>query len=76
MAILNIKNLPDGLYERLRQRARRQRRSISGEVVSILEKALDEGIELSLLDLKGLGKETWSTIDAVEHVAKERDAWD
>lgn len=76
MAILNIKNLPDELYERLRQRARRQRRSISGEVVSMLEKVLEDGVELSLLDLKGLGKGAWDGVDAVDHVSEERDGWD
>ena len=76
MAILNIKNLPNTLYERLKQRARRQRRSISGEVVSILEKALDDGVELSLLDLKGLGKAAWGDLDAADHVSAERSEWD
>jgi len=35
MAILNVKNLPDPLYRKLRERARRQHRSISQEVVHL-----------------------------------------
>jgi hypothetical protein len=30
----------------------------------------------SILDLKGLGKEIWAGIDAVEYVRNERDSWD
>lgn len=37
MAILNIKNLPDGLYERLKVRAEQQHRSVAQEVTHILD---------------------------------------
>jgi plasmid stability protein len=40
MAILNIKNLPDPLYKKLRKRAKEQRRSLSQEVTFILEETL------------------------------------
>lgn len=58
MAILNIKNLPDELYERLQDRARRERRSVTQEVIRILEEALGEAAPLSVLELQGLGKES------------------
>ncbi len=29
----------------------------------------------SILELRGLGKESWEGIDPDEHVAKERDSW-
>ena len=56
MATLNIKNLPDALYRKLRDRARRQHRSISQKVVHLLSQVLDGEAPLSILELKGLGK--------------------
>jgi plasmid stability protein len=40
MATLHVRNLPDDLYERLRRRAREERRSISAEVISLLDTGL------------------------------------
>ncbi|GAB4434435.1 MAG: hypothetical protein Fur0044_31820 [Anaerolineae bacterium] len=40
MPILHVRNVPDSLYERIRQRATQQNRSISAEVISLLDKAL------------------------------------
>ena len=37
MATLYVENVPDDLYEALRQRARSHRKSIAAEVVSLLE---------------------------------------
>lgn len=37
MAILHIRNVPDELYERLRRRAAAQHRSLSAEVIELLE---------------------------------------
>jgi plasmid stability protein len=76
MAILNIKNLPDGLYRKLQARARRERRSVAQEVTHILANALDAQAPLSILDLQGLGKEHWAGLDAADHVRRERDSWD
>jgi len=76
MATLNVKNFPDDLYERLKRRAAAQRRSIAGEVVRLLDRAVAEAEPLSILELRGLGKEAWREIDAAEHVRAEREAWD
>ena len=76
MAILNVKNLPDPLYRKLRERARRQHRSISQEVVILLRQALNAKTPLSILELKGLGKTHWRATDAARHVASERRSWD
>ena len=78
MAILNVKNVPDALYRKLRDRARRQHRSISQEVVHLLTQALDMDMEtsLSVLELKGLGKAHWPGVDPAAHVARERRSWD
>jgi plasmid stability protein len=76
MAILNVRNLPDALYRKLRDRARRQHRSISQEVVHLLTQALAAETPLSILELKGLGKARWRRVDPVAHVARERSSWD
>ena len=76
MAILNIKNLPDALYRKLQGRAKRQHRSIAQELTHLLSEVLETPKHLSILDLKGLGKERWRGVDASKHVERERAAWD
>jgi hypothetical protein len=75
MATLNIKNLPDPLYRKLRVRARRQRRSVAQEVIHLLTQAIDEPGPLSILELRGLGKARWRGVDPSKHVARERRSW-
>lgn len=76
MATLNVKNVPETLHKKLQRRAERERRSVSQEVIHILERELVKPKSLSILGLKGLGKEIWTGIDAGEHVEKERRSWD
>ena len=76
MATLNIKNMSDLLYRKLKARARREHRSIAREVTYILEQAVSKPGKYSILELRGLGKEHWRGVDAVKHVAEERRAWD
>ena len=76
MATLNIKNLPDRLYKKLQARAKRERRSVAQEVTHLLDAALDTPASLSVLELRGLGKDLWTDVDAVAHVQQERAAWD
>jgi plasmid stability protein len=45
MATLTIKNVPDELYQLLKETARRQRRSINSEALLRLELALRSGRE-------------------------------
>lgn len=40
MTILHVRNVPASLYEAIQERARRQRRSISAEVILLLQEAL------------------------------------
>ena len=42
MPILHVRNVPEPLYERIRACAESSRRSISAEVISLLERALEE----------------------------------
>ena len=76
MATLNIKGLPDGLYRKLKARAKRQHRSVAQEVTHILSETLERQDPLSILELKGLGKQHWKGIDASTHVDEERRSWD
>jgi plasmid stability protein len=76
MATLNVKGLPDGLYRRLQRRARAQHRSVAQEVTHILSEALETPPPLSIMELRGLGKEHWQDIDAADHVDRERRSWD
>ena len=46
MATLYVENVPDDLYEALRNRARSQRRSIAAEVLSLLEQFIPTEKEL------------------------------
>lgn len=75
MATLNVKNLPDALYRKLKARAKRERRSVAQEVAVLLTQALEPAEPLSILALRGLGKELWDGVDAAEYVASERAAW-
>jgi plasmid stability protein len=79
MATLKIKNFPDRLYRRIKQRAGKNRRSIAEEVVQLLDDAVNGGPRVSLLDLDGLGKDVWNTTlggkSAADFIREERDAW-
>jgi plasmid stability protein len=75
MATLNVKNLPDSLYRKLQKRAKRQHRSVAQEVTKILDDALESPDLLSILTLRGLGKEQWTGIEAAAHVDAERKSW-
>jgi plasmid stability protein len=76
MATLNIKNLPDDLYQKLKARANRDRRSVAQEVTGLLAAALEAPEALSIMDLQGLGATLWQGVDAVAHVDTERASWD
>ena len=76
MATLNVKNLPDSLYRKLQKRAKRQHRSVAQEVTKILDDALESPDLLSVMTLRGLGKEQWIGIEAAAHVDAERKSWD
>jgi plasmid stability protein len=76
LATLNVKNVPDALYKKLKARAKRERRSIAQEVTWLLSVALDAPPPLSIMELQRLGEELWRDVDAAAHVATERSAWD
>ena len=75
MATLNVKNLDDALYERLKRRAAANHRSVAQEVTHILAAATAERPATSLMALDGLGRSLWEGGDAADRVANERDGW-
>ena len=76
MATLNLKNLPDPLYRKLKARAKKRHRSMAQEVIHLLSESLEGSEPLSVLELQGLGKEHWQEIDPVRHVEEQRRSWD
>lgn len=78
MATLNIKGFPDDLYSILGELARKERRSLSSEVIFLIECALDAAPKkkTSIMQLRGLGKQRWKEIDAGNYIDTERKAWD
>ena len=76
MATLNVKNVPDDLYERLRRRAKEQHRSVAQEVIHLVASVLDGEPQTSILELRGRGKASWRGVGAAQHVAMERGSWD
>jgi plasmid stability protein len=73
---LSIKNVPDHLAERLRQRAVRHHRSLQGELIAILEEsAVTQGklTPVSLLaEVRASGLKTPAESECI--IRKERDA--
>jgi plasmid stability protein len=76
VATLNVKNLPENLYRKLRIRAKQEHRSVAQELIHILSEFLNKPSPLSILDLRGLGKDKWAKVDPAAHVRAERDSWD
>ena len=54
MSILHVRNVPEELHARLKQRAETQRRSLSTEVVTLLEWAVEEADRASALPLESI----------------------
>ncbi len=48
---LSIKNVPEAVVDRLRERAKRNRRSLQGELLDIVERAAQEAPILSARDV-------------------------
>ena len=73
---LSIKNAPDDIVRRLKQRAQRHHRSLQGEMLAILEDAVSPQRTLSpqdvLSEIQRLGLRTSS--DAASVVRSDRDS--
>jgi plasmid stability protein len=56
MRILHVRNIPEELYARLKQRAETERRSLSAEVITLLQRAVEEvepSSEATLASIRG-----------------------
>ena len=73
---LSIKNAPDEVVRRLRLRAQRNHRSLQGELMAIIETAVDEERFLTPLELlaevRKLGLESRS--ESVDIIRADRDS--
>lgn len=78
MVALNIKGFPEELYQLLSKRAKKDHRSLTGEVIYLLEWALEASSDekVSILQLRGLGKKLWKEVDPIKHIESERDSWE
>ena len=83
MATLYVENVPTDLYEALRERAKRNRRSIAGEVIMLLElniptkKSLKSRRELArvferIRSRKPPGKGPFPTTEEMQREGRER----
>ena len=72
---LSIKNAPDHVVARLRERAKRRHRSLQGELLAIIEAAAQEGQPATasevLAEVRRLGLQTPS--EAVAIIRNDRD---
>jgi len=72
---LSIKNVPDKLAGRLRERAARNHRSLQGELMAILEQSVMDKVVLTpkeiLDEVRSLGLSTGT--EATEMVREDRD---
>ncbi len=72
---LSIKNAPDAVVERLRERAARHHRSLQGELLAIIEEAVEPGNVLTpaefLAEIRRLGVST--PAKSVEIIRADRD---
>ncbi len=72
---LSIKNVPDDLAKRLRERAKENHRSLQGELMSLLEAAVFPRrltVQELRSEVKALGLRTGS--ESVEMIREDRDA--
>jgi plasmid stability protein len=76
VATLNVKNFPDDLYQRLREIAEQEQRSIAQQVIRLLDHAVSTTEPRSIRELRGLGKPLWRDIQATSLVDEERRSWD
>lgn len=74
---LSIKNAPDDVVMRLRERANRNHRSLQGELLSIIEEAVEPSRKLNVdevwLEAKRLGLSSPDDSTAIIRADRDRD---
>lgn len=78
MPTLNIKSFPEDLHKELIDLAKSEHRSLTQEVIYLLQIAIRESKKQkpSILKLRGLGRKIWKDVDSEKHINLERDSWD
>ena len=72
---VSVKNVPDDVMEKLRDRAKRHHRSLQGELVAILEEATAvHKLTLDELWERVEGRGLHTSDDATETIRRDRDA--
>ena len=72
---LSIKDVPDDLAERLRQRAQRNHRSLQGELMAIVEQAASSVVPASVPSTAAMGRTPvrgWKTVEQLAQEARRR----
>ena len=73
---LSIKNVPEEVVQRLRQRAARRHRSLQGELLAIIEQAVHSEQALTpaelLAEVRGLGLHTQADSAAIVRADRDR----
>ncbi|TYQ15370.1 UNVERIFIED_CONTAM: hypothetical protein Cloal_1816 [Acetivibrio alkalicellulosi] len=67
--------LPKEVLQKLKLKKGMELKVLSVEDGSILLLKTNESIPKKFLDIKGIGREVWSNIDAQEYTSKEREEW-
>ena len=72
---LSIKNVPDDIADKLRKRARAAHRSLQGELMVILEEAVDEHqpVTLGMIRERARAYGIKTDDDSTEWIRKDRD---
>jgi plasmid stability protein len=68
---LSIKNVPDDVVERLRERAKRHHRSLQGELLDLVAAAADERPPITARDAHHQAKATFGTYQPTVSIADE-----
>ena len=73
---LSVKNVPDDVAEKLRQRAKTNHRSLQGELLAVLQEAVSSPEKLSAARLLEIVRQsgTRSAREATKFVRETRDA--
>ena len=75
---LSIKNVPEDIVEKLRARAQRNRRSLQGELLDVIEKAADATAALTIEQLyerakaRGLSARSGDSVRMVRKMRADR----
>ncbi|MBX9788821.1 MAG: hypothetical protein K2Y37_07880 [Pirellulales bacterium] len=64
------------VLDQIRLLSQEQQHEILREVEKLVSANDAPSVRPRILELKGLGKEIWSTIDVDEYLNRERDSWD